>query len=160
LSSATIGASQTITIGAGGTAGTPTSDGGNGGTTSFGAIFSATGGLGGAIVPRALTRLDTAAGRPGNGVGGDINIYGSAGKDGTGFYWSITTTFFSVGGDGGSSYFAPYKSSQGTASSGRDGIDGNLYGGGAVGAFNYISGSARNGASGAQGIAIITEFIQ
>ena len=46
ITAATIGASQSVTAGGGGTAGS-TSAGGTGGTSSFGAIVSATGGAGG-----------------------------------------------------------------------------------------------------------------
>ena len=65
ISATTIGASQTITIGAGGTS--SLSVGGTGGTTYFGSLIYATGGIGssGTIAP-------------GFGSGGDINASGYA----------------------------------------------------------------------------------
>lgn len=59
-----------LTVGAKGVAGSP---GTNGGTTSFGAVFSATGGA------RGIYNDGGAGGIPGNGVGGDINITGGRG---------------------------------------------------------------------------------
>lgn len=63
--------SATITIGAGGARNTAGSNASAGGTTSFGAVFSATGGLGATAGP----------GAGGGGVGGDVNLAGSAGDD-------------------------------------------------------------------------------
>jgi hypothetical protein len=63
--------SATVTIGAGGAANTAGSNAAAGGTTSFGAVFSATGGLGATSGP----------GAGGGGVGGDVNLTGSAGDD-------------------------------------------------------------------------------
>ena len=61
----------TITIGAAGAGNTAGSNGGAGGTTSFGSVFSATGGNGGS----------TGLVSGGNGVGGLINLLGGSGED-------------------------------------------------------------------------------
>ncbi len=77
---ASLGATETITIGAGGAAGnTSGSSGGTGGTTSFGAHVSATGGTGGG----GVTSTGGAAGVGGLGSGGDINLRGQAGPSGS-----------------------------------------------------------------------------
>lgn len=62
------GATIALTVGAKGVKGSPAT---NGGTTSFGAVFSATGGQRGVY--------NAAGGTPGTGVGGDINISGAQG---------------------------------------------------------------------------------
>lgn len=61
----------TVTIGNGGVGVGAGTAGGNGTTTSFGAVFSATGGMGGAETPQAA----------GTGVGGDLNMAGGSGCD-------------------------------------------------------------------------------
>lgn len=63
--------SATVTIGAGGAGNTAGSNSVGGGTTSFGSVFSATGGQAAGAGP----------GAPGLGVGGDVNLAGSAGDD-------------------------------------------------------------------------------
>jgi hypothetical protein len=63
------GATIPLTVGAKGVAGSP---GTSGGTTSFGSVFSATGG-GRGVYNGAV------GGNPGNGVGGDINVAGGRG---------------------------------------------------------------------------------
>lgn len=66
----------TITVGAaglGGHFGTSNTNGGNGGTTSFGSLLSATGGGGGSYG----TTNNASTGPPGVGSGGDFNIAGS-----------------------------------------------------------------------------------
>lgn len=65
----------TITIGAGGIFSSTETN--NGGTTSFGAIFSATGGNGGAF---AGGTTDPSRPAGGNGIGGDLNITGAPGQ--------------------------------------------------------------------------------
>ncbi|HEV2556797.1 MAG TPA: hypothetical protein VGV17_23855 [Bosea sp. (in: a-proteobacteria)] len=59
------------TVGAGGAGATGGGNGNTGGTTSFGALFSATGGAGATAGP----------GAGGNGVGGDVNLPGGYGGD-------------------------------------------------------------------------------
>lgn len=80
LSAATIGSSQTITIGAAGAAGSSGGgSGGSGGTTSIGSILSATGGSGGT----GNTSLSyVAGGAGGTATGGDYQVQGEAGTSG------------------------------------------------------------------------------
>lgn len=141
-SAATIGASQTVTIGAAGTAGQSASvaggsggDGGSGGTTSFGALASATGGGGGGNGANKL------GGAGGTGSGGDINITGSAGG-----YPSAGA----VSGNGGNSYFG----GGGRAVNNSAGGAGGNYGGGGAGADDDFAGGA-----GAAGVIFITEYL-
>ncbi len=94
----TPGTSYTITIGAGGTGGGTNANGTSGGTSSFGALMSATGGSGGLA--------NGGSGSPGSGSGGTTRntnasifvslqfngtLARSAGSGSAGVAWSITT---------------------------------------------------------------------
>ena len=135
----TPGQQISVTIGTGGSAGTvagaaPTA----GGTSSFGSLVSATGG--------SLNYLATTsspqngATPPGIGVGGDVNLSGSAGQAGSG----------NQGGMGGA---GPLGGSQ---NSGTTGVNGLFPGGGASGAGTGAGGSSSYaGAAGASGLVVV-----
>lgn len=91
-----LGESETITIGSGGAGDSSGGVGGTGGTTYFGSILSASGGVGG-----RWAGLPPGAG--GSGTGGDINIGGGEGNLGTiyGKYGSGGLSFLCVLGAGG-----------------------------------------------------------
>jgi hypothetical protein len=73
------GTAVPVTVGvAGSSNGSGTANGASGGTTSFGAYFSATGGGGG-----TYTALP---GVGGQGIGGDINLTGQGGQDGSAYH--------------------------------------------------------------------------
>jgi len=126
--------SVTVTVGAGGTAGTGTCvAGGAGGTSSFGAYLSATGGGGGAC--------NGNSGTSGAGSGGDINL--SAGVNNSGTIYGSTAPF--VGSVKGA-----------LGASGTPGSAG-IYGGGGGG--SYPGGYAQqNGGPGGAGLVIVTEY--
>lgn len=93
---ASIGATETVTVGAGGTGGTTVpSAGGTGGTSSFGSHSSATGGAGGAA--GTASNLSTAGGAGGAGANGDINLTGNPGFNST-FYSTNAAQFAGSGG--------------------------------------------------------------
>ena len=151
-----IGAFQTVIVGAGGTGGTnvPTS-GGIGGTSSVGSIVSATGGNGGiASGPVGTTSVAALSSAPGTGVGGDINFVGGVGE--AGLVWFTTTGNFGLGGHGGFGVMGgpnQYISSQ-------TGVSGNSYGvGGSGGQCGTSNGTGLGGGPGALGAVIITEFL-
>jgi hypothetical protein len=153
ISAATIGASQTVTIGAAGTAGAAGANaGGTGGTTSLGSLIQATGGNGGGA--GASTTVGAAPLGAAGGVGslGDININGSCG--GNGIAGANTSTIL-TSGPGGNSYFGggPIGVSSG------QGLAGNLYGTGASGNAPYLSSAALAGRAGATGFVVVTEYI-
>ncbi len=142
ISGLTPGQVIAVTIGGGGTAGiTPgVSWPGAGGTTSFGAWFSATGGsLNGLANP--TTNVNFGGGAGGIGSGGDVNIRGSSGSPGI-------TNWPGMGGA------APGGGSMG---SGTTGVAGIFPGGGAAGAgFTNNDGvNAYAGAAGAAGLCIV-----
>jgi hypothetical protein len=158
FSAATIGVSQTVTIGAAGTAGTNVGgDGGSGGTTSLGALISATGGTGGIGSP-------TDSG--GNAQNGSPGGTGSGTVSGTGAPGGTVTIaniagagVVCVAGFGGSTIFGAGGQPRGTVSGGAfAGIAGSNGGGGSGGICNGNSGGAAGGAGGA-GYMVITEFL-
>ena len=152
FSAATIGASQTVTIGAGGTAGVGGTGaaGANGGTTSVGSLISATGGLG------ALTSVGSnmsAGGAGGTGTGGDFQTSGAPGITGSMVVQGGYEV--AVGGTGGSSLFG----GGGGGNFNAAGSNAHTYGGGGGGGCTLGSTSAVNGGNGYLGIVIITEYI-
>jgi hypothetical protein len=150
--SATIGASQTVTIGAAGTAGSGSGSGGTGGTTSVGALISATGGVGGSgTTATAAIRL-VEGGAGGAGSGGAVNMTGDAG----GWSWSNSDTRPGASGKGGSSVLGGGGASAfGTTA--ENGVAGGAYGGGGSGGLGTTSGAT--GGAGFAGLVIVTEFI-
>jgi hypothetical protein len=143
----TPGSTVSVTVGAGGTAGTPSAAGGAGGTSSFGAFCSATGG-GGTVVGfySSGTYSNPARGTPGAGSGGGININGGTLGDrrvgGQAFIMSV----------GGGTLAA----TNGNPSAGFSGV-GFGAGGGGSGYFNSSGGSTQsnNGAAGTGGLVLV-----
>lgn len=158
LSSATIGASQTVTIGAGGAAGAATgASGGTGGTTSIGALLSATGGTGGTGFATGVTQESNAIGGTGGaGSGGDLNLTGSAGGFGFTYDASVRNVVGGVGAPsflGGGGPAAATTDNPGTVA-GSAGANGG--GGGGAAVLNTTTGAA--GGAGGAGVAIVLEF--
>jgi hypothetical protein len=154
---AAVGASQVVTIGAAGTAGTglanPNSTfGGSGGATSVGALCTAPGGGGGGPGQSASA---PAPGVPGAAGTGDWSVPGAPGGPGT-----YNGTNLAASGNGGSS---------GNGGGGGVGVLANAVavagtsaaansGGGGAGAGAFNTGAAANGGAGGSGVVIITEF--
>jgi hypothetical protein len=124
-----LGATETVTVGAGGAGGTSVANGVTGGTTSFGSLLSGTGGVG------ATSSSQAEGGVGGTGSLGDINITGGRGGKSTQITEDNGRTN-GVVGMGGSGVFG----GEGAyGSGGRGGYDG-------------------NGANGTAGIVIVTEY--
>ena len=127
--------------GLGGAAGTPTSQPGVGGSSSFGSGLSATGGQ---LNPYATVADPTLAGSPGGGgSGGDLNIQGSDG--------GVPRGDIYAGGSGGAAAGS-------TSASVQQGFGnaGHFPGGGAAGAgTGSANTTAQNGAVGANGVIIV-----
>lgn len=147
LLAADLGATEAITIGAGGTGGSSSGGNGtNGGTSSFGAHCSATGGsLGFGMLTGTATAFGFMGGG-GLGSGGDLNLQGGAGTFGLRLSSSVV-----AGGGGGNTIFAGLGNGLGASANGRAGYP---YGGGGGGArTNTATGYA--GGDGADGVVMI-----
>jgi len=162
FSSSQIGGSQSISIGAGGTANSGAA-GGNGGITSMGSspLISALGGIGGLTVSN--TTLSTSSSITGGlggsgGVGGAYRVAGSPGSPGTlGYIAGVSIN--TVGGNGGSSYFGGGGLGPAQDQSNIAGGNGLGYGSGGGGGVANQLGSAKAGGAGAVGAVFITEYI-
>ncbi len=128
-----------LTVGAGGLAGTTGGvAAGPGGTSTFGLFVSATGG---SLNPQATTSSPgNGATPPGVGVGGDVNLTGSAGQA-------------AMSGQGGMGGAPPIGGAQ---NSGTNGNHGSTPGGGASGAGSGPTGnSVFNGGAGGDGLVVV-----
>ena len=157
FTAATIGTSQNVIVGAGGSGGNGLV-GSNGGPTSFGTILSAYGGIGGNIGP--TSGASSALGGLGGsgGSGGSVRTAGQCGGWGLAQYGA---NGFGIGGNGASSQFGAggIASINGAAGAGGSALG---YGAGGGGCINYSTagGSSKAvGGTGTSGIAIITEYI-
>lgn len=146
ITASSLASTVSITIGIGGSGGSPQNSGVNGGTTSFGSYCYATGGEGG--VGQNSINYSSVGSAPGIGIGGDINLSGQGSGGVTG---SAETRYC-----GGSSVFGGGALSNGSYSGG-DGFNATSYGAGGSGASGYNT-SNRTGGNGSSGIVIITEY--
>jgi hypothetical protein len=156
FSAVTIGASQTVTIGAGGI-GVSGANGGNGGTTSFGALITAGGGQGG-IGGVSGNNAGVSGGV--GGTGGTGGSYRSPGSNGTIGFFTIAFgegVGIVISGAGASTIF------------GNGGFPGSLsptlgspavgFGSGGGGSSAGGSGAASPGGNGVPGVVVVTEYI-
>lgn len=145
ISAASLGSTETVTVGAAGAAGGATgTNGGAGGTSSFGSHCSATGGSGGIA--------DGAGSAGGTGSSGDLNIPGGRGGNSVSYYSGSEGA--NKGGQGGDSQLgrgAPLTDNGA-------GEAGSNYGGGGAGAKAANGGPDTAGGAGAQGVVIVTEY--
>jgi len=157
FSAATIGASQSVTIGAVGAAGSTTGgNGGNASATSLGALISANGGSGGIGSGSNSTNStgNYAGGAGGSGgSGGHLAISGKSGTYGMG----RSSGAANWGGGGGDSFLGHGADDKLTDQDLTGVTGGNYGGGGSGGSDDDTSGSA--GGAGGPGIVIVTEFI-
>lgn len=146
---ADLAASETVTVGVGGTAGAAPGNGGTGGTSSFGTHCSADGGGGGnnggnaAANEAGLLLVGLSGASIPTATGGDINVNGGQGA-------------FSAGGAAGGSYGGASR----IGGSLGNGFPGLVYGGGGSAGVNRDPsiGTARSGGAGAAGIVIVHEY--
>jgi hypothetical protein len=154
FTSTDIGASKTVTVGAGGVAASNTA-GTVGGTSSVGSLITAPGGSGGGLltnqVPPAVN---------GNGAGSSVatgaNLLAVGGAAGPASFASSAVANGMLAGSGGSSFFGPGPS--GPAGN-NAGVAATNYGTGGSGCvLNQAGGSAAGGA-GAAGVVVIEEYV-
>lgn len=153
---ADIGASKTVTIGTGGTAGAAGANAGNAGSdTSVGSLCIGKGGSGGGGTTAAS--LAGVGGQGGVAGTGDTTTLGNCGNSG---FALAGQTFSLYGATGGGSYFGGASAGLNAAGSGTvAGTAGRNYGGGGSGAATSNSAANQSGGAGANGIAVITEYI-
>jgi hypothetical protein len=156
---AQIGASRTITIGAGGSGGAPGGAGSNGGTTAVAGMASCPGGTAGAVGAVATGTTGnialSAGGSPTFTLGSLIvSLDGQSSGRGIG-----TSTFAVLGSSGANPLGIKVNGSSSTTSFTAIAITSstNGYGTGALGSLT-INGAARGGSIGTQGVVIITEY--
>lgn len=144
---------ETVTVGAGGTA-VSGGTGGNGGSSSFGAHCSATGGNGGTTSTSTATLAWGGNSGVGTGSGGDINLTGSPGGGG---FTSNTPTSQARGGTGGAGAVLGAER-EAADSSVTNGVAGRPGSGGSGGANNDSEAVTRSGGAGGAGRVIVETF--
>lgn len=155
IAAADLGATETVTVGAGGTAAAAgVNTGGTGGTSSFGAHCSATGGGGG--VGMAATNGTTATpGSPGAGSGGDINFHGHAGTFGHVITGSSQTVVSRQNVGGGSFLGGVARQTTSIPGSGTPNANSGAGSPGAQAGFSDVAQASKDGAA---GLVIVEEF--
>jgi len=151
IPAASLGATETVTVGNGGAAGLGAGGtGGTGGTSTFGTspFLTATGGVGGVTDSGS----GGTGGNGGVGSGGDTNLLGGSGGAGIG------VTGMSISGAGGSSILGIGSGARTNEGTGSYGAAGYLAGGGGSGACNENSSGDFAGGQGAAGTVIVTEY--
>jgi len=161
---ATIGASQTVTIGAGGAAGSSSccsQSGGSGGSSSLGTLITAGGGSGGTQLNTSCNTVCQTGGIGSGGSAGGTYDYGASGQSGS-YGMVISGWQASIGGAGGVSGAGSPGGATAMPASGVSaaitGISASGYGGGGGGGSSAFGGAIGGGA-GAQGVVVITEYI-
>lgn len=143
---AQIGASQTVTVGSGGTGGNP------GGETSVGTLCIAKGGSAGAVGSAGAAGAGGAGGST-TGATGDVTSagnYGEGGMSASIVTVGYRTTIGGVGPFGGGCAQSNSPNSNGQSATG--------YGSGGGGAYGYNSAVSLNGGNGSDGIVVIIEY--
>ena len=153
LTAAAIGASQAVTIGAGGTAGGVGLNGGNGGTTSLGSLLTVPGGQGsGPVAPISTATQGMYVGGDGGAAPTTGNILNTPGAPGC---YGLFLAGGILGGDGGSAVLGAGGKGLSTNSLPNPGGG---YGSGAGGSAIVSNTAGHSGAAGSGGILIVMEY--
>ena len=154
---ADIGASKTVTIGAGGTAGAAGPNaGGNGGDTSVGVLCIGKGGTGGGGTDASVSVGAAGAGGIAGTATGGIAAAGASGNSGYAANTAATSVF---GAAGGSSLFGGGAAPAAFFGTGdANGAAASAYGSGGGGGYTSNSIANVTGGAGSSGIVIITEY--
>lgn len=161
FSAATIGVSQSVTVGIAGVGGTAgPNNGGNGGDTSFGALQSAGGGKGGTGAAANGSSATNNGGAGGSGGTGQFSLPGQSGGNSTSVFAASVYNARRPGGGFSFYGFGGQPASVIAISGSRNsGASARAFGGGGSGASNLISAAATAGITGTAGVVYITEFI-
>lgn len=158
---ASLGASETVTVGSAGAAGSAGANSGStGGSSSFGAHCAASGGSGGTGAAVSTSVFGDAAGAGGTvTTAGDLNIPGQRGSVGFTIPNSVPNYFnAAIGSGGGDSLLGTGGVARSTTSA-LTGYPGGDYGGGGGGGIVTESSTQQAGGAGADGIVIVDIFI-
>lgn len=147
---ADVGASEAVTIGAGG-AGVSGANGGSGGTTSVGTLCTAPGGSGG---NHGSSPTGSQGGTGGATGTGDLTTRGNGGVPGS---YNNTTAIPATMGSGGGSHFGGATAGATSANSAGIAATANTGAGGSGGSIANVAASVAGGAGGS-GIVFITEL--
>lgn len=155
---ASLGATETVTVGVGGNGGEAGANNGSaGGTSSFGAHCSATGGGGG--LGQAASATQPRAGgfseNGGVGSGGDINSNGSGAPRGMCLAGGTLS-----GGGGAAGLYSGNRIQNNALNNSSAGLSGVAYGGGGQGASSNNDTTNRGGGNGAAGVVVVYEFTE
>lgn len=150
---ASLGATETVTVGAAGAAGAAGANGGAGGNSSFGSHCTANGGVLGNAGGASSTLLGVEGVAGGSASGGDINI--SGGSSNPGVYLGVNA----ISGNGGGSVYGAGAPGRRSNADSVAGAAGGAYGGGGSGGVNGNSQSAVAGGAGAAGVVIVWEYL-
>lgn len=147
IDAASLAATETVTVGAGGTAGAAGNNaGGNGGDTTFGSHFTAGGGTGGNAANGAFSGATG-----GTATGGDLNITGQAGMG------RRDPSAIGVGQGGEPAFYGRTNIAfNGSLTAANDGSSGTGYGVGGGGGYRTSSNQA--GGAGTAGLVIVYEY--
>jgi hypothetical protein len=178
---ATVGASQTVTIGAGGAGSTTQgADGSYGGTTSFGSLLSIASGSGGGVSMSAGVVLAGGGGNGGNGgpsdgflnsIGAPSYVYDKGQQGSAAYRTQGGSAGTGNGGNGGAGQNGPTDDNYLTGGSGGGGGAGGGSGGGTGGAGGLPGGgggagggggnsNGANGGAGGRGEALVLEYFR
>lgn len=153
LAAASIGVSQSVTIGAGGLGGAAGNNNGqNGGTTSLGSLVAASGGIGGG---GAATTVAGTAGNAGSGTTGRVLVAGGLG--GVGLFGTSGNIGGPSGPGGAGAWFG--STTPGVVGSPLVGTSAVNIGSGGSGGQSHNSASTAAGGNGSAGFILIYEFI-
>lgn len=156
---ASLASSETVTVGAGGTAGASGGgNGGAGGTSSFGAHASATGGAGAGGSAAVSNTAYTVPGTPGAGGAGTASG-GFTAMGGDGGYGTAINGIHIPGHGGDAAMGAGCRVGAGANGAGGSGNAGMYPGGGAAGANSGPSNGAVAGAAGADGLIVVDVYV-
>ncbi len=155
VAEASLGATETVTVGAGGTAGANTGGvGGTGNSSSFGAHASATGGTGGDGSAGGTDQNAAKGGAAGTGSSGDVNLTGGSGTGGVGLNGP-----FAQGGTGGSSYWGGGGAgAEQNAGGSTAGSNSSAYGAGGGGAAQGDTATGAIGGTGTAGVVVTLNY--
>lgn len=148
---ASLGTTETVTVGAGGSVSSGGA-GGGGGSTSFGSLVAANGGGGGSIKPASVYGNYVPSGTGGIGTAGDLKL---SGDSGTGGSWAGSGLGASGSGGGSMMGGGGAVTATGSGSTSLAGEPGQNYGGGGGGGSANTNAIARAGGAGAPGVVIV-----